>query len=147
MRRKKIAELLSTLFIILFVYAAVSKLLEFQKFTVQLGQSPMLTHYAGALAWFVPVVELIISSLLIFERTRLAGLYGSFCLMIVFTGYIILASRFSEYTPCSCGGIISGMSWDEHLAFNIFFVGAAIGGVMLEVGIVDNGKLRMDNGK
>ena len=142
MGRKKIVDVIALLFILLFVYAATSKLLDYEKFVVQVGQSPMLTSMAAWIAALVPLVELVIAGLLVFERTRLAGLYGSFCLMIVFTGYIILASRFSDYTPCSCGGVLEGMSWDAHLAFNVFFVGVAIVGVLVEVGmgeIVDKG--------
>ena len=72
-------------FIALFVYAAIAKLMDFQKFQVQLGQSPMLTRYATVVAWAVPVSELVVAVFIIFERTRLAGLYGAFGLMVMFT--------------------------------------------------------------
>ncbi len=119
-------------FIALFVYAAIAKLMDFQKFYVQLGQSPMLTRYAPVLAWAVPVSELVVAVFIMFERTRLTGLYGAFGLMVMFTTYIILASRFSDYVPCSCGGILESLGWTEHLIFNSVFVAMAFVAVLLQ---------------
>lgn len=119
-------------FIALFVYAAIAKLMDFQKFQVQLGQSPMLTRYATVVAWAVPVSELVVAIFIMFERTRLAGLYGAFGLMVMFTTYIILASRFSDYVPCSCGGILESLGWTEHLIFNSVFVVMAFVAVLLQ---------------
>ncbi len=119
-------------FIALFVYAAIAKLMDFQKFQVQLGQSPMLTRYATVVAWAVPVSELVVAVFIMFERTRLAGLYGAFGLMVMFTTYIVLASRFSDYVPCSCGGILESLGWTEHLIFNSVFVVMAFVAVLLQ---------------
>ncbi len=119
-------------FIALCVYAAIAKLMDFQKFQVQLGQSPMLTRYATVVAWAVPVSELVVAVFIMFERTRLAGLYGAFGLMVMFTTYIVLASRFSDYVPCSCGGILESLGWTEHLIFNSVFVVMAFVAVLLQ---------------
>lgn len=110
------------LFILLFVYAATSKLSDVEKFKVQLGQSPMLTSIASLVVWLIPMTEFVISVLLAFARTRIIGLFAAFTLMIIFTEYIIAITQFSEYVPCSCGGILQSMSWTEHLFFNIGFV-------------------------
>jgi uncharacterized membrane protein YphA (DoxX/SURF4 family) len=131
MSRKIVIEIVTFLIILLFVYAAVSKLFDYQKFTVQLGQSPMLTTYSSVLGWMVPLLELVISVLLIFPRTRLGGLYSFFGLMTMFTVYIILASRFSDYVPCSCGGVIQNLSWSQHLVFNLVFMVLGILGIFL----------------
>lgn len=109
------------LHIMLYVYAAVTKLLDFENFQVQLGQSPLLSAYAGIVSYAVPVVELVIVGLLFFESTRYFGLYGSLCLMTMFTTYIFIMLHFSPFVPCSCGGILEKMSWQQHLLFNAFF--------------------------
>lgn len=119
---KKIIDIISAFLIFLFVYAAVSKLTDYELFVTQIGQSPILTSFAGLLAWSIPLVELIISGLLVFERTRLLGLYAAFSILTAFTVYIFLASRFSEVVPCSCGGVLSQLNWNEHLIFNIIFL-------------------------
>lgn len=131
MTRKLIVDIIIFLCILLIVYAAVSKLLDYMKFVVQLGQSPMLTHYARLLAWAVPGVEFIVSVLLIFQSTQITGLYAAFGLMTMFTTYIILASRFSDYVPCSCGGIIQNLTWTQHLIFNLVFLSLIVIAILL----------------
>lgn len=110
------------LHILLFSYAAASKLLDFQNFQIQLGQSPLLSAFAVPVSIAVPVVEFILVLLLLFSRYRVIGLYGSFMLMTMFSAYIVIILNFSSFIPCSCGGILEKMSWDEHLLFNIIFV-------------------------
>jgi len=124
-------EIISALLIFLFVYAAVSKLLDYQKFQVQLSQSPLLTPFAGWVSWIIPFLEIIISLVLAFRKFRLLGLYASFSLMVMFTAYIIAIAKFSDYIPCSCGGVLQNMSWNQHLVFNIAFVLLALVGIVL----------------
>jgi len=119
------------LFILLFVYAASNKLLDFQKFKVQLGQSPLLTHLVDFTALFIPILEIIISLILCFPKLRLIGLYFSFTLMTMFTLYIISILNFSEHIPCSCGGVLQNMSWKQHLVFNIGFVLLGLFGILI----------------
>jgi uncharacterized membrane protein YphA (DoxX/SURF4 family) len=128
--KNAIVEIISLLLIFLFVYAAASKMLDYEKFRVQLGQSPMLTSFAGWVAWMVPSTEMIIALLLGFPRYRLAGLYCSFSLMVMFTTYIIAITRFSEYVPCSCGGVLQNLNWNQHLVFNIGFAMLALTGIL-----------------
>jgi len=109
----------SCFFILLFVYASVSKLIDFENFQVQIAQSPLLSAYAGVISYTVIIVELIIVLLLIFPSSRLIGLYLSTALMSAFTVYIFLILNYSDFVPCSCGGILEKMGWTEHLIFNI----------------------------
>jgi hypothetical protein len=106
----------------LWVYASTSKLLDFQKFRDQLAQSTILGSYAHALAILVPGLEYFLSILLFFDKTRLLALHCSFSLMVVFSTYIVFITKFSDYTPCSCGGILEKLSWNQYLVLNIFFV-------------------------
>lgn len=124
-RKVWIIDIISALFIVLFVYAAATKLIDYDKFRLQLGQSPVLTAFAGTIVWLVPAIEVVIAMLLATKRFRLAGLYASFSLMVMFTAYIVVITRFSEYVPCSCGGVLEKLSWDQHLVFNIGFVALA----------------------
>jgi uncharacterized membrane protein YphA (DoxX/SURF4 family) len=121
-RRELVIEIISALFIVLFVYAAVTKLMDYEKFRLQISQSPVLTAFAGVVVWLVPAIEVAIAVLLMTKRFRLAGLYAAFSLMVMFTAYIVVITRFSEYTPCSSGGVLEKLSWDEHLVFNVAFV-------------------------
>lgn len=109
----------SFFFILLFIYAATSKILDFENFQVQLAQSPLLSAYAGFISYAVIILELVIAGLLCFTSTRLWGLYASFAIMVSFTVYIFLILNYSDFVPCSCGGILEKMDWTQHLIFNI----------------------------
>lgn len=136
--RKIIVEAIVYLFVLLFVYAAGTKLIHFNAFFEQLTQSPILAGRASQLAWLIPAAEIIISGLILFPVTRLLGLYGCFSMMVVFTAYIVSVLTFKEELPCACGGVIEALSWREHLIFNIGFVVLALVGIYLLTTINQN---------
>jgi hypothetical protein len=132
MKKNTILEIISALLVFLFVYAAVSKLLDFGRFKYQLSQSPFITSISWLVVWVIPMAELLISLFLLIRRTRPAGLYFSFFIMLLFTGYIFIMLRYSPYLPCSCGGVLSGMSWKQHFVFNLAFTGLSLAGIVLQ---------------
>lgn len=134
MRSKKelAVDIICILFVMLFLYASLTKLLDYEKFRIQLGQSPMLTEYAGFVAWFIPSIEILIVILLIIPRTRSGALHAAFALMVMFTSYIVAITRFSEFVPCSCGGVLQNMNWTEHLIFNIVFILLAFAALLMD---------------
>ncbi|HEX8014621.1 MAG TPA: MauE/DoxX family redox-associated membrane protein [Flavobacterium sp.] len=115
-------EIVCYLYVLLFVYAAVSKILDFENFQVQLGQSPLLSAFAVGVAWLVPGTELLIALALIIPKFRSLGLLGAFTLMTMFSVYIFIILHYSSFVPCSCGGILEKMTWNVHLVFNSVFV-------------------------
>jgi hypothetical protein len=121
MKRSYWVEIISSLFILLFVYTAVNKIIDFRNFYDTLRTAPLLREKGKIVAWFIPGAEIIISALLFFPRTRKSGLWGSLALMLVFTGYLAYMLFFSHVRPCSCGGVIEKMTWNQHFLFNIFF--------------------------
>lgn len=124
-------EIICLLYILLFVYAAVSKLLDFENFSVQIGQSPLLSAFAGFLYWLVPLLEIGIAVLLVLPALRVKGLIAALIMMVLFTTYIIIILNFSSFIPCSCGGVLEKLGWTEHLVFNLFFVLLALIGLYL----------------
>ena len=126
-----ILEIICYLYILLFVYAAVSKLIDFENFQTQLGQSPILSAHAKIISYLVILIELILSVVLTIPKYRIYSLYLSVGLRITFTTYIILILNFSSFIPCSCGGILEKLGWTEHLIFNLFFVVIGIAGILL----------------
>ncbi len=123
--------IVSILYTVLFIYAATSKLMDFHQFKVQLGQSPILTTYAEWVAWAVPLTEYILATLLLIDQFRLYALYATLGLMTMFTTYIILVLNFSDYIPCSCGGVLENLGWTEHIVFNVLFMVLSILAIFL----------------
>ena len=118
-KRTRITTFISIFFILLFCYAAISKIMDFEKFQIQMTESPLLSAFAGFLPYVLVISEFIIAGLLCYRITQNAGLLASFILMLFFTGYIAHMLLTSENLPCSCGGILEKMSWTQHLYFNI----------------------------
>lgn len=139
MKRKIILEVICFLFVLLFLYAAFTKLLDYQKFTVQVGQSPLLTGFGGTIPWLVISIEILVAGLLMFPRTRLVALFASFSLMTMFTAYIVAILNFSPYVPCSCGGVLEKLGWVEHLIFNGAFMVVALIGIFIDAQLLDSG--------
>ncbi len=110
------------LFILLFTYAALSKLMEYREFVSQIGQSYILTDFAELLAWLIPVSELAVAAMIAIPKLRYVGLYAGFTIMVLFTIYIGAILQFSTDVPCSCGGILEKLGWTEHLIFNMIYV-------------------------
>jgi uncharacterized membrane protein YphA (DoxX/SURF4 family) len=130
-KRSTVIEVISSLLIILFIYAALNKLSDFELFKVQLSKSPFITSFSNFVAWSIPISEIVIALLLVIKRTRLIGLYASFFLMSLFTAYLVIMLNLSYYIPCSCGGVLEKLSWDQHIVFNGVFVLFSGIGVML----------------
>lgn len=120
--KKMLPPTVSYLCVLLFLYAAASKILDYENFRVQLAQSPLLSAFAGYVAWGVPAFEILISVMLMSEKWRAIGLYLAFGLMVMFTAYIYIILNYSAFVPCSCGGVLEKMSWNQHLAFNVLFI-------------------------
>jgi uncharacterized membrane protein YphA (DoxX/SURF4 family) len=120
---KKITfHVLCLLYMLLFTYAAMSKLLDFENFKVQLGQSPLLSAFALFVAWTIPLLELTIVVFFLIDQLRQFALYLSFGLMAMFSIYIFIILNYSSFVPCSCGGILEKMGWKQHLVFNLVFL-------------------------
>ncbi|WP_276964371.1 MauE/DoxX family redox-associated membrane protein [Chryseobacterium sp.] len=117
--KKIIPFSVSIFFVILFCYAVISKILDFENFQVQISASPLLNGFSQFLPYMIIIAEFLIAGLLCYRKTRTAGLIGSFVLMLIFTGYIALLLRTSKNLPCSCGGILEKMGWHQHLYFNM----------------------------
>lgn len=133
--KKMIVEIICMLFIFLFVYAAVSKLTDFEDFQLQLGQSPLLSAFADWFAILVPAVEILVCVLLLIPKFRLIGLYLSYGLMAMFTLYIYIILHYTSFIPCSCGGVLEKLNWKEHLIFNIVFILLAVIAIFISFSI------------
>lgn len=138
MKQKVAIEIIACLFILLFVYAGTAKMIDYQKFVIQIGQSPLLTGFGSFVPWLVIASEFIIAILLTVPRFRLIGFFASFSLMVMFTAYIIAILNFSSYIPCSCGGVLEKLSWSQHLVFNIAFVILGLAGILLQATTISN---------
>jgi uncharacterized membrane protein YphA (DoxX/SURF4 family) len=126
------ADIVTVLFVILFLYTGISKLMDYSLFKEQIASSPLLLASSKYIAGWLPWIEFAVILLLIIPKWRLKGLYLSLVLMAIFTAYILGILLFNEKLPCSCGGVLQLMSWKQHLVFNTAFIILAIAGIKFE---------------
>jgi len=131
MKRELFIEICAYALLVLFVYASINKLIAYNVFYNDLSRSPELGYFARFISIVIPVLELIVSAMLLFNSTKKVGFVGSAILMTTFTVYVGYVLSFTKDKPCSCGGIIRNLTWSQHFAFNIFFLLVAILGLTL----------------
>jgi hypothetical protein len=116
----------------LFLYSALMKSWYPMKFRIELARSPLVPEILILpISYFLPTIEFIVCMCLLIEKTRKTGAYIALSLMTAFTLYLLILVSFPyhENIPCACGGILGGMSYPVHIAFNIFFTLVALVGI------------------
>ena len=126
---------ISLFFVLLLSYAAISKIIVFRNFRSQLGQSPGLEAYPGLVACGVIFVQLLAIWMICYRSYRLLGLWITFGMVTVFTGYNGFILMDSNNLPCTCIGIFEKMTWKDNLVLNIGLMITALTGIItLKVG-------------
>jgi len=130
-KRSLIIDTTSALFILLFLYTALTKTIQIGSTVRVLDKTPFFQGFPEITAWTVVITEYIIVALLFFPRTKKLGLLTSLILMGLFTFYITYMKIFVPNLPCTCGGAITKLTWNQHLAFNLVFIVLALNGILL----------------
>ena len=115
-------QIISALLILLFTYSAINKLIDHTDFINTLQTAAFFGNEYKLISWAVPITELGVVLLLIFQRTRIYGYYASVAILYTFTFYIAWMLLYTNNLPCSCGGVLSALTWPQHLLFNIIFL-------------------------
>ena len=117
----------------LFFYAAFSQLLNFEDTRRSMLNQVFPAFIAHILAYLIPLLELIVTALMIFVSTRWIGFYASAFLLLLFSAYILITmSGVFGRIPCSCGGLLRSQSYWPQLLMNILFLFLAVIGIYLE---------------
>lgn len=124
--------LISGLLIILWAYAAYSKLSDLNNFKHAMMTQVFPKWISRILIYLVPLSEIIIIVLLLITNTRLIGMYASLFMMVAFTIYVGGAVfELYDRRPCACGGLFARLGWEKHLKVNIVLTLIAVVGVLL----------------
>ena len=122
MKTQMLISATSALLIILWVYAAGTKLVDHQVFLSALSRQPLPHWSVPILAISLPLTEIAVAIFLCVDHLQSLGFLLSLLLMVLFTLYVTIALSGAFGTiPCSCGGIISALKWKGHLLFNLAY--------------------------
>lgn len=131
--KRWIPDIIYGLLILLFAYAALSKLFAFNHFIFVLSSAPLIGNYSTLFAALIPALELIIVVLLFIRQTNRTGLIAAVSLLLLFTGYLVFMVLTEPNLPCTCGGVIGQLSWKQHIVFNIFFIILGMAGIYFQI--------------
>jgi len=118
--RSAFIELNTALLVLLFLYTAITKLNDYDRFVGAIRHHSALSPFGTIIAWIVPFLEIAIVLLLVWPAYRRRGLLMGTLLMAIFTCYIAYMLLTQSKLPCTCGGILDQMNWREHFFFNLF---------------------------
>lgn len=130
--KQRYTEIFAALIVVVFIYAAGSKLADFDYFKWQMHAQKFSAQVAEVVIYTLPSIEIAVSLMLIFQPSRNLGFLASTLLMLVFTLYMGLV-HFGYYqdVPCACGGILQDMGFGVHFYFNLtFLIVAGIGSLL-----------------
>lgn len=132
MRRNQLTKILSAFYIlllVLFVYSATDKLLDFASFRAVLHKSPIVGEKAPVVAWALPLLEFGISLLLLFRRTRRQGLWSALVLLAIYSGYLLVQSFLLGESIYYSAGVLKQVTWWQHLIINFLLISLTVLGL------------------
>lgn len=132
MKRSFILDIFISLFVLIFVYAAFAKIIDFSGHVKAMHNQPLAEWLINILVYAIPISEIIIVALLMTERTKLLGIYLFTTSMMAFTVYVglIIGNHYGRI-PCSCGGLMRQLNWNTHLYINLFLTSLGIFSIYL----------------
>lgn len=124
--------IITGMLVLLWAYAALSKLFNLHQFKQALMTQVFPQWVGKILVYVLPLSELILVGLLLIPQTRLIGMYSSFFMMGAFTLYVggVVFKIYDQY-PCACGGLFAKLGWSNHFKVNIVLTLIALAGVIL----------------
>lgn len=113
-----VLQVLTFALLCLWIYVGSKKVFTYAEFRASMIRQPFADQYGIVLSYILPAVELATGILFIFEGTKRLGFWLTLILMLVFSGYVILALRDTWGSiPCDC--ILEfPISWKAHLWVN-----------------------------
>ncbi|WP_343319331.1 MauE/DoxX family redox-associated membrane protein [Sphingobacterium multivorum] len=127
-----VLQVLTYALLCLWIYVGSKKVFTYAEFRASMIRQPFADQYGIMLSYILPAVELATGILFIFEGTKRLGFWLTLILMLVFSGYVILALRDTwGNIPCDC--ILEfPISWKAHLWVNGLITIACIVALLLD---------------
>lgn len=127
-----LTQIIAIYLILFWLFASLPKLTDAASYSEQLARLPYIGWASYLLKTFLPMFFILVAVLLVVPITKIAGLYTSLSLFVLFSFYILTVQVFSETIPCTCVGIRISLSWSGHLLINGIGIAISIVGIVLE---------------
>jgi hypothetical protein len=121
MNFKRLTLIISLLLALLFAYASGLRLWSYANSKVGFDFYPFLKDHHNTLFWLLMVAQIVATGCLILPKARLLGSYSAFFVLASLSTYLYVMLHYADHIPCSCIGIVPGLSWEGHLWFTVIF--------------------------
>lgn len=116
-----IVNCISFIISVFFIYTGIFKLINPESFILNISKTGFFNEkLIPYLPYIIGFFELIIA-VLILTRMFIGQLFFTIT-MIVFSFYITYLNNNNLYEVCGCGGILNGLSYNNHLLINLIFL-------------------------
>ncbi len=138
MPRRALIMIICSLLILLFIYVAITKLLDYGAFRFGLSKIPGIGRIDIIVSLALLISLVWISVLLCIPSMRLWGLCGSAILMLIVTLYLSYVLYFTSWQHHFFGKItrpylsVLNLKWNQLLVFDVCFLMLSITGVLLQ---------------
>ena len=139
MKGKTVIELIASVLILLFMYAAVSQVVFHNTYYTQLNRSLINGLFAGIITWLIPVVHILLAWLLWRPSTKLAGFICSLGVVSLYTIYLFIMLPLGSKAACQCGELWQKASLEINILFNLAVI------LLTAVGIILMGRLKTNS--
>ncbi|MEJ2003781.1 MAG: hypothetical protein P8X57_02195 [Cyclobacteriaceae bacterium] len=117
--RRGLHTLSDFLFIAVFTYAAMTKVIAPVDFGVKLLKAHYIpTFLIPAVTALIPLSEIAAVVFIMFGKFTRLGWEIIYILMICFDVHLAILHLVAPAAPCSCGGLLESISFGQHMIFN-----------------------------
>lgn len=129
--RSSLSDVVSFLVWLVIFFSAINHGINFNRLRNWVRFSPITANFSEPVAYVILAAELSTVLLLLWRKYRIVGLYSSFLLLVVFTGYILTIMWLRHKMPRSFDGIWMNIGWFYQALINFFLLGLTFIGIIL----------------
>ncbi|MBF8457241.1 hypothetical protein IV494_08600 [Kaistella sp. G5-32] len=126
---KRTVTVLAYFFVVVFIYATVQKVFDFETFSNQLNVAPQLGSYGAMVASLIVILQVLIVVLFCWRKSRFFGFSITVVMLGIFSIYMAVI-LLQKTLPCECLGIIKGLNWKQNFAFTLFLLLIGVMGLL-----------------
>lgn len=123
-------QTVAAVLILIFIYSAVNKIIDWKSFMLSLQSSPFIGKNAYTAAWIILFIHFVAAGLLFLPVYRLKGFCLSFIYTLFCSVYISTVLLMNVPLPCSCIGLLRSLSWQQQLFLNIILSLWSVTGIL-----------------
>lgn len=131
MKARTVIEVIASLLIVLFLYAAISQVVSHPTFQSQINRSLSNTVLSGIIAWLIPAIQLAIVIILWRPATRLAAFGCSLAMVGCYTVYLIVMLPGAFKSNCHCGELWQQATLEINVLVNLAIIFLAATAIIL----------------